>query len=316
MENELRHIFGDRLKLDEPLSKHLNFRIGGPAAFFCEVQTVEELEHALSVIGDTPYFVLGGGSNTLASDEGFDGVVFKLAMRNVQIEGNIVAADAGAISAAVARQTANAGLAGFTWAISLPGTMGGAARGNAGCFGGEMKDTLLKVEVLRDGKIVEVPAKELRYGYRESSIKHSKDIVLRVYLELEPGDAEALKEDLTKKVTARKESQPLHAGSAGCIFKNYEIKNQEELEEITQRLDLPEAMRIHMRVSAGWLVDHMGLKGKHIGDAQISEEHGNFIINHGSATASDVVQLISLVKTKARDEYGIQLHEEVQYVGF
>lgn len=316
MENKLRKIFNDRLKLDEPLGKHLNFRIGGPATYFCEVRTVEELRAALEVIGETPYFILGGGSNTLASDAGFDGVVLKLAMREVKIEGNIVAADAGAISAAVARQTANAGLAGFTWAISLPGTIGGAARGNAGCFGGEIKDSLLKVDVLRGGEIIELSAADLQYAYRESAVKHNNDIILRVYLKLEPGDAEELKADLTKKVTARKESQPLHAGSAGCVFKNYEVKNLEELEELKNKLNIPESMAINMRIGAGWLVDQMDLKGKQIGDAQISEEHGNFIINHGKATASDVLQLISLIKTEARNRYGIQLHEEVQYLGF
>jgi UDP-N-acetylmuramate dehydrogenase len=147
-------------------------------------------------------------------------------------------------------------------------------------------------------------------------IKHNDDIVLRVYLELGKGDPEALKAELADKVAARKESQPLNAGSAGCVFKNYNIESEEELEELKTKLNIPEAMQKNMRISAGWLVDQMDMKGKQIGDAQISEEHGNFVINHGKATASDVVQLISAVKLEARKRYGIQLHEEVQYIGF
>ena len=316
IQKQLKAIFGDRLKLNEPLAKHLNLRIGGAAQYFCEVQTVEELVHALEVIGDTPHVVLGGGSNALASDEGFDGVVFKLAMRKVEIDGNTVVAEAGAISAAVARQTANAGLAGFTWAISLPGTIGGAVRGNAGCFGGEMKDTVKMVDVLHDGKLEQLLAEELGFGYRESTVKHSKDIVLRVYMELPTGDVESLTKELINKVEARKASQPLNAGSAGCIFKNYKIQSNKELQDLTRKLNVPEAMLSNRRISAGWLIDQMGLKGKRIGDAQISEEHGNFFINQGNATANEIVQLIAIVKSEARERYGIQLQEEVQYLGF
>ena len=315
---ELQTIFGDRLKQNEPLAKHLNFRIGGPARWFVDVQTIEELEHALKVAKDNEveYFVLGGGSNTLASDDGFDGLVLKIAMREVQIDGTTVVADAGVISVALARKTADAGLEGFTWAISLPGTIGGAVRGNAGCFGGETRDTLVKAEVLRDGEIVELTNEELQFGYRESAIKHSEDIVLRAWFELKEGNVEELKAQLTETLDKRKASQPLHAGSAGCIFKNYEIESDEELERLKQDADIPVEMLEARRISAGWIVDQLDLKGTKVGDAMISEEHGNFIINLGNATASDIVQIISMVKMKARNRYGIQLQEEVKYLGF
>lgn len=315
---QLRTIFATRLKENEPLAKHLNFRIGGPARWFADVKTIEELEHAIAIAQENniPYFVLGGGSNTLANDEGFPGVVLKMAMRDYYIEGNMVIADAGVISAVLARATADAGLKGFAWAISLPGTIGGAVRGNAGCFGGEIKDSATKIEVLRDGRVVEVPASELQFGYRESALKHSNDIVLRVWLQMEEGDAEELKAQLAETLAKRKSSQPLHAGSAGCIFKNYEITSDEELERLKNTFGIPYPMLAARRISAGWLVDQLELKGTKIGDAMISEEHGNFIINLGNATASDIVQIISLVKTKVRNTYGIQLHEEVQYLGF
>lgn len=316
--NVLKDVFGDRFKQDESLAKHLNFRIGGPAKWFVEVRTIEELQHALSVAKeeDLETFVLGGGSNTLASDEGFDGLVIKLALRNFQINGTTVVADAGVISAALARETAKAGLEGFAWAISLPGTIGGGVRGNAGCFGGEMKDTVTKVEVLRDGEIIEVPASDMQFGYRDSAVKHNNDIVLRVWMELKPGDAQALMQQLKDTVDARKESQPLHAGSAGCIFKNFEYEDEADIAKLKAAVDVPEGMLAAKRISAGWLIDQADLKGTRIGDAQISEEHGNFLINHGKATADEIVQLIAIVKTRIRDQFGVQLQEEVQYLGF
>jgi UDP-N-acetylmuramate dehydrogenase len=318
VEKKLLELFGDRMKRDEPLAKHLNFRIGGPADYFVEVKTVDELKRGIEISNaeGLEYFVLGGGSNTLASDDGFRGIVFKMAMRGHKIDGVYVMAEAGMISASLARATAKAGLEGFAWAISLPGTIGGAVRGNAGCFGGEMKDTVTKVEVLRDGDIIELAAKDLNFGYRDSSVKHSEDIVLRVHFELKIGDKDALMKKLDDTLAARKESQPLHAGSAGCMFKNFEFEGQEEYDRLKALGEIPEGMLEVHRISAGWVVDHLDLKGKKIGDAQISGDHGNFIVNLGKATASDIVQLVALVKSRARKVYGIQLQEEVKYLGF
>jgi UDP-N-acetylmuramate dehydrogenase len=216
------------------------------------------------------------------------------------------------MSAAVARQTANAGLAGMEWAISLPGTVGGAVRGNAGCFGGEMKDVVRSVRALRDDKVVELGKDELRFGYRDSALKRTSDIVLSMTLELRHGDRDALLRKLDETLARRKATQPSHAGSAGCLFKNYDA-TEEELQRIARELDIlaPEVIASR-RVSAGWLIDKLGVKGTKIGNAQISEQHGNFIVNLGGAAASDVVQLAALVKTRARDRLGIQLQEEVQ----
>ena len=179
-----------------------------------------------------------------------------------------------------------------------------------------MKDVVTSVKVLKEGVIVDLPVAELHYGYRESSIKHSKDIILEVTLQLQPGDATALKASLEETLGKRKASQPLYAGSAGCMFKNYEIKDDAELAHIKTVLRLPEAMEQSKRIGVGWLVQELDLKGTKIGGAQISPEHGNFIINSGNATASDILQIISLVKTRARNAFGIQLQEEVQLMGF
>lgn len=326
-------LFGTRLKEHEPLSKHTNFRVGGPARWFVDIQTEEELVRAVELIQvhNVRWFVLGGGSNTLALDEGFDGIVLCMAMRAFRIEGTSVVAEAGVISVALARATAEAGLAGFEWAISLPGTVGGAVRGNAGCFGGEVKDACVSVRVLRHGQgssfaeasedkpmtppeIVKLTREDLQFGYRESSIKHSTDIVVSATFELQRGDVATLKAKLGTILAKRKATQPLSSGSAGCTFKNYEAVDETELQRIGKKLDilLPGEMMSSRRVSAGWLIDKLGLKGTKIGGAQISSEHGNFILNNENATASDIVQLIALVKTRARNEAGIQLQEEVQ----
>lgn len=316
--SQLKTIVFDRLIEHEPMSKHTNFRIGGPAKYFVEVKTVEELtsvlriakEHSLSTA------ILGGGSNMLVSDQGFDGVVIKMALREIKIDKNRVQADAGVPMILLSRKVGDIGLTGLEWAITLPGTVGGAVRGNAGCFGGETKDYLVHANVLSNGEVVTRLRGDLTFGYRESIIKHSDDIVLSALFEFPSGDADAIKQRMEENLGKRKASQPTDAGSAGCLFKNYEISSDEDLQRIQTKLDLsPEVIQAR-RISVGWIIDQLGLKGFHIGQAKISEKHGNFLVNTGGATADEVVQLIAFVKTRARDTYGIILQEEVQYIGF
>ncbi|HBK34592.1 MAG: UDP-N-acetylenolpyruvoylglucosamine reductase [Candidatus Uhrbacteria bacterium GW2011_GWE2_40_58] len=316
--SSLRSLFQERLKEQEPLKRYTNFRIGGPARWFAEVKSVEELKKALQIAKEQNirFYILGGGSNIIVSDEGFKGLVLKIAMRNFTVQGTLVDAEAGALSIAISRKTAESGLKGFEWAISLPGTIGGAVRGNAGCFGGEMKNVVESVEVLREGELVTLSNQELAFGYRDSAIKHSSDVVIRVHLHLSEGDSSALQDRMREILETRIKCQPVECGSAGCLFKNYEIESDEALQVLLKKIDLPESMCLCRQISAGWLIDQLGLKGVRIDGAQISEKHGNFLLNLGDASASDIVQLISLVKAKVRDAYGIQLQEEVQYLGF
>jgi UDP-N-acetylmuramate dehydrogenase len=314
---QLTQIVGSRVIENEPMSRHTNYRIGGSAKWLVEVRTVEELQAVLSLANEARVatVVLGGGSNVLVSDAGFDGIVIKIAMRSYEIHGTTVKAQAGVLSSALARSTAVHGLSGLAWAISLPGTAGGGVRGNAGCFGGQMGDHITKVEVLRGGKIIEIPKNELGFGYRDSIFKHNSDIIISATFELEIGDALELKAEIDDTLMKRRVSQPLNAGSAGCVFKNV-IVTDDDLKRLAGKLDIPPAMSLSRCLSAGWLIDRLDLKGTQIGEARISEAHGNFIVNSGSATADDIVQLIALVKTRARDEYGIMLEEEIEYVGF
>jgi UDP-N-acetylmuramate dehydrogenase len=310
--------FSDRLKEHEPLSKHGNFRIGGPARWFVDVRSEEELRTALAAVNeaDVPVFVMGGGSNTLFADEGFPGLVIQMAMRGQKIEGNRVTAEAGALMVGLARATAEAGLEGLEWAISLPGTLGGAVRGNAGCFGGETRDRLVSARVLRDGNAVELTNAELKFGYRDSLLKHSSDIVLSATFELTPADPATLRERMADILSKRKVSQPLSAGSAGCLFKNVELASDADMQRLTGILDITPEMIASRRVSAGWLIDKAGLKGSRVGDAQVSDSHGNFIVNLGHATAADIKALAALVKSTVHNRFGIDLEEEVKSVGF
>lgn len=326
MNERLKQIFQDRFKENEQMSKHTNFRIGGPAKYYVEVKTVEELQMALTLITDLPqtpsfarrevtrYCVLGGGSNVLFSDKGFDGLVIKICMREVTLNNNRVQAEAGTLMTLLSRKVGDACLSGLEWAITLPGTVGGAVRGNAGCFDGEIKDHFIEAQVLSDGKVVTRSKEEMQFRYRDSIIKHSFDIVLSAVFELSSGDCDEIKKKMEFNLTKRKISQPLDAGSAGCMFKNIEIKSDEEMQRLKTKLNIPLEMSQSRRVSAGWLIDQLDLKGMQIGGAKISDKHGNFLLNTGNATADDVMQLIAFIKTRARNTFGLQLEEEVQYI--
>ena len=318
----LRQALGERLKEGEPLAKHVNIRIGGLADLYFEAKTSEEIARAIEAAfaDGVPFVVIGGGSNSLPSDEGFRGLVIQAANRGWSVEGDRVRAEAGTLSGFLARKTAEAGLTGLEWAVSLPGTIGGAVRGNAGCFGGETKDAVASVEVLRlrDGKIERrtYAPEECAFGYRDSVFKRNSDVILAVEFRLARDAKEACLEKIDAVLSKRKAEQPNGNPSAGCMFKNFGFAHEGAIAKLKARLEVPAPFLAAKRIPAGWLIDQVDLKGKTIGGAQVSPKHGNFLVNLGDATASDVLQLISLVKMKVRDEYGIQLEEEVQMLGF
>jgi len=319
--NALEGRFGDRLRRDEPLSKHVNIRVGGPADLYLEARSSEEIADAVraALKDGLAYVVLGGGSNTLPSDEGFRGLVIQAANRAWRIEDERVYAEAGVPSAFLARKAAEAGLTGFEWAVSLPGTIGGAVRGNAGCFGGETKDVLASVDVLRigDGELrtATYTPQQCAFGYRDSAFKRASDIVLDVELELTQASKDECLVKLDAVLVRRKKEQPSENPSAGCMFTNVDYKEERDIAKLKASLEVPKEFLDRKRIPAGWLIEHAGLKGMKIGAAQVSEKHGNFLVNLGGASASDIIQLLSLIKMRVRDAFGIQLHEEVQLLG-
>ncbi len=306
---------------NEPMDTHTSFRVGGPARLYFVAKSSDEILEAVKIATEAgiPWSIYGGGSNLLVSDEGYEGLLIQAANRGIEIEGETVKAEAGAITAMVARKSVDGGLTGFEWAIGVPGTIGGAVYGNAGCYGGEMKDAVAKVDAYRisTGKRISLTNEECEFGYRESLFKREPHVILGCVLELKPNpDVEASKKQMMDIVEKRKESQPLGKSSCGCVFKNFDFENEKDLEILKRSVEVPEAMLENKRLSAGWLIDQAGMRGKQIGNIQVSEKHGNFFENHGKARAQDIVALISLVKMKVRDELGIELHEEVQLLGF
>lgn len=321
---KIEDIVGDDLKLDEFLAKHSHYKIGGPAKYWADAETAEEIVSLvkLAIEHGVEWVVIGGGTNILVSDAGFDGLVIRAANKSIQIDGESgeVVVEAGAPSSLLARQVSEAGLTGFEWGIGLPGTIGGAVRGNAGCFGGETKDYLVSIEALdaSSGEVVDIPAKRLKMGYRDSEIKRQPWIVLRAYFKFEKRDAERNKEEIENVLKCRLTTQPKNAKCAGCAFKNFEYKEEAEVAKLIEVLgdEVPQKFLEDKRIPAGWLIDQAGFKGEKIGGAYITEEHANFLANDGTAKADHVAQLLAAIKTRVRDEYGIQLQEEIQYIGF
>ncbi|MFZ2804259.1 MAG: UDP-N-acetylmuramate dehydrogenase [Patescibacteria group bacterium] len=306
---------------NEPMVAHTYLKIGGPARLFLVAPTADEVVRAVeeAVRLSIPWYVIGGGSNLLVSDDGFQGIVVQATDRRTDIEGRMVSAAPGVFTGSLARACADAGLTGFEWGVGVPGTVGGATYGDAGCFGGEMRDVVSSVDAydVKNGKRVTYSNEECRFGYRESRFKHESHIILKTTLALKRGDVAMARAKIDEIMQKRKDSQPQGAFSAGCLFKNFEYADESALDILKRSGDeIPPQMLAQKRLAAGWLIDKLGLKGTIVGKAQVSPIHGNFLVNLGGARAQDVLALSSMVKMKVRDELGILLEDEVQYLGF
>lgn len=301
MNQEIKKMFcellgRDHVLTDEPMKQHTTFKIGGPADFFLVPETGEEVGEIIKICRktDTPYFILGNGSNLLVGDGGYRGTVIQVYrnMSAVTVEGTTITAQAGALLSAVAAAAKNASLTGFEFAGGIPGTVGGAAVMNAGAYGGEMKDVLVEVTVMdAEGKIFAIPAEKLELGYRTSVIKKAGYIVLEAKIRLKEGDQEAIRERMKELTIQRTTKQPLEYPSAGSTFKR------------------PEGY------FAGKLVMDSGLRGYQVGGARVSEKHCGFVINAGDATAKDVRTLMDNVRDIVYEKYGVTLEPEVKFLG-
>ena len=301
MNQEIKKMFcellgRDHVLTDEPMKQHTTFKIGGPADYFLVPETGEEVGEIIKICRktDTPYFILGNGSNLLVGDGGYRGAVIQVYrnMSAVTVEGTTITAQAGALLSAVAAAAKNASLTGFEFAGGIPGTVGGAAVMNAGAYGGEMKDVIVEVTVMdAEGKIFAISAEKLELGYRTSVIKKAGYIVLEAKIRLKEGDQEAIRERMKELTIQRTTKQPLEYPSAGSTFKR------------------PEGY------FAGKLVMDSGLRGYQVGGARISEKHCGFVINAGDATAKDVRTLMDNVRDIVYEKYGVTLEPEVKFLG-
>ncbi len=298
-----------------PMARYTTFKIGGPAKYFVPVKSVDELQKAFALAQkhSLNYFVFGGGSNMLVADEGFDGLAIKMEMNAYSVADDTVVVDAGVVTAILTRAAIDAGLTGFEWGIGVPGTVGGAVRGNAGAFGGEMKDVVESVQALVDGEVHTFSNAECTFRYRHSIFKENGGVVLGVTLKLKPDAERGGVKKMMEFLDRRNKTQPKGAASTGCIFKNYEFV---EVNSAWAEKNIPQEFLDKKRISAGWLIEQAGMKGEKVGGAEVSAAHGNFIVNSGHATAADVRALIANSKEKVAEKFGIDLEEEIQYIGF
>ena len=307
------------------LAPYTTFRIGGPAKFFVEVASEENLVEALGYAEENnlSFFVLGGGSNILVSDKGFDGLVIRLkGSSDYEAEDNSITSWAGESLSSVVNFARDNGLSGLECINGIPGTLGGAIRGNAGAYDineigiGSMVESVRVLEVENNLKIVEYAKDDCKFDYRMSVFKGKPElIIISAKLALQKKDREAIDVKM-KEITQKRivEKPKGWVGSTGSFYKNPKVKDL-KLVDIFEKDTGRKAVDGDV-IPAFWVISEAGLKGKEIGGAKVSEKNANFIMNMGSATAEDVVMLASFVKQQVRDKFGIQLQEEIQYVGF
>jgi UDP-N-acetylmuramate dehydrogenase len=346
-----------KIRKNVSLAPYTSFKVGGPAKFFCEAKDEKEISEALAFAREKnlPVFVLGGGSNILVSDKGFEGVVIKISNFKFQISNLRIVCDGGCNLGKIVSESVKSGLTGLEWAAGIPGTIGGAVWGNAGAFGGTMGDVVESVGVLEipnltpppppplgkggkekggGSKIKNFKLQDCKFSYRNSIFKENSNlIILSVTLKLKKGNKAESEKKIREILAARKIKQPTDFPSAGSFFKNPRLRQgfgrtppkppatergqAAKIKKLMDEFEIDTGKKLKDdKIPAGYLVERAGLRGKKIGGAMISEKHSNFIVNTGRATADNVASLAALIKTRVRNKYGIQLKEEVQYVGF
>jgi UDP-N-acetylmuramate dehydrogenase len=295
----------DRVRANVALAPLTTFRVGGPAEWLLETRSNDEVVRALRLARDAnvPATILGGGSNVLVADRGVRGLVIRPRGGEVRAEDDRhLRADAAVTINGLVRWTINHGRAGLEAWAGTPGTVGGAIFGNAH-FGGNLIGDLVSSARLaaRDGATIDVDGAAMVFGYDRSRLQDTGEILLSAVFRVSAGDPVALRATARASLAFRKRTQPLDTPSAGCIFQNPE----------PGRDAVPEGIPW----SAGALVDRAGLKGAAIGGARVSPTHGNFIVNQGTATAADIRRLVEQCRREVRDQFGVDLREEIVYLG-
>jgi len=296
-ENELIKITGRKNCLkDEPMKKHITFKVGGPASYYVTPESDEQLIDVIRLCkkNDMKYQLLGNGSNVLFTDEGYDGVIIAIGnkMSEIIVDNNVILVKAGAKLSALANKATENSLTGLEFAAGIPGTVGGAVVMNAGAYGGEIKDVIVSATVYDTEKdeIIILGNGELDLGYRKSVIQEKSYIVLEACFELTHGEKDEITGKMKELAQKRRDKQPLSYASAGSTFKR------------------PEG---HF---AGALIEECGLKGYRVGNARVSEKHAGFVVNIGGATAEDVLGVIEHVKETVYKEKQVMLEPEVKII--
>ncbi|PIV42970.1 MAG: UDP-N-acetylenolpyruvoylglucosamine reductase [Candidatus Nealsonbacteria bacterium CG02_land_8_20_14_3_00_40_11] len=290
------------------LKNFTTFKIGGKAKYFYVAKTKKDLILTIKTAKELklPFFILGGGSNLLISDDGFKGLVIKILFSKFYFLNSKIIAEAGTRLGDLVGASMGKSLTGLEWAAGIPGTVGGAINGNAGLPNESAGDIVKEIEAfdLRDFKIKKFKNKDCKFSYRDSVFKHKKNlIILSAALQLKKGNKNKITEKIKKYLEYKKNTQPLDYPSAGSVFKNPKGFSAAR----TGKEDKSSSLSF----TAARMIEECGLKGKKIGNAKISEKHANFIVNLGSARAKDVEKLIKLMKQKVKNKFGAVLEEEI-----
>ena len=311
-EDRLRKLLGDDLLVQEPLRLHTSFRIGGPADFYLDARTPDALVQALRAANEIglPVFLLGGGSNLLVSDTGFRGLVVRNACEAIEFDGTAAHVECGADFLELIYQCRDQELAGLEFAAGIPGSVGGAIAGNAGCYGLDIGSLIIEcTQVTLDGARVETcPASWYQFAYRDSRLKREPRALLSCLLQLGKGDAGAIQKVIDEKLEIRRVKHPQWRvePTAGSYFKN--------LPPDWQMPGAKHSPGTH-RVAAGQLLDACDCRGLRVGDAMVYEKHANIIVNAGHATAAEVLELAVIMKARVRERFDVTLEEEVMFLG-
>lgn len=283
---------------NEPMSKHTSFKIGGNADVFVKITTIDDLKAVLEFTNEKkiPLTIIGNGTNLLVQDGGIRGIVIKLELKDFKIKRMAnevqITVESGMSLAMLSSIAIKEELTGFEFAAGIPGTVGGALRMNAGCYGSEMKDVVVKSRYMtKDGKIKTLDLKDHKFEYRNSIFSKKDYIIVDTTISLQKGNVKDIKAKIEEYNTSRREKQPLDYPSAGSTFKRIE--------------GIPTAK----------LIDDAGLKGYNVGDAEVSRKHAGFIINKGKATAQDVLDLVEYVKKQVKEKFNVDIQLEILVLG-
>jgi UDP-N-acetylmuramate dehydrogenase len=312
--NDLSTIPETSVRENVPLSLYTRFGIGGPSRLFVETANERSFIQALATVqsSGSPYVVIGGGTNLIVSDAGFDGVVLRFTANHLVADGNRVTAAAGAVLQDLVDFTVAHGLAGIHTMTGIPGFVGAAVYGNAGAYGRSISQSVVDVRFFDGAAVRTLGNAECEFRYRESRFKRHKSwIIFSTTLELEPGDAAELTKTAAGILEIRNRKYPQTMKCAGSIFKNLLLA---ELPD-SVKAQVPEKVVIEGKVPSAYFLEQVGAKGMKNGDIHVADYHANLIYNAGSGTAVQLVEVIGELKSRVRDRFGFDLEEEVQYVG-
>ncbi|KKR09675.1 MAG: UDP-N-acetylenolpyruvoylglucosamine reductase [Parcubacteria group bacterium GW2011_GWA2_39_18] len=304
------------------LSALTTFKVGGKVKFFVEAENLEQLKEAIDFAKKNKLIlkVLGGGTNSLISDRGFDGLIIKYTARHISLSDDYIMAEAGAPMGALTQLAFLRGIKNFANFAGLPGTVGGAIYGNAGSFGNSIGDFILDIEAINEeGELKKINKKEIEFDYRFSNFKKNGLIILSARFLIEYGDKKEISKIMQECMQRRIQTQPLSESSAGCVFRNTKIEeiSPENLKKLFQLFpDLRNISSKNKQIPASFLIDKAEFKGMKVGGVEVSQKHANFLITHKGAKAQDIALLIEKIKEGVKEKFGVVLREEVQWIGF